>query len=415
MTGARPGLVRALLRRLWPRRWWARALVVAVPVLVLFALLDPLVGTVRVLAALVETILRPVLGSPHGRLIAVCVSLLAGAWLAVHLLRNRLRSLRAGLVLRHHLDALAAYLRDDRRRARELWLGVARGRGPLPSEYPRVRDDACLKLSRLALEADAPGEALAWALRVQPDNLPPALARSQAQLRARAVVATRESLAESCRRELAAALARWPDDVVLLRLQRDRQAADGDLLAAARTQERVWRAAEPAQAAVERHAAVQAFLAAADAALARDALDSAQECLDAARQIDGGFGGASLLDGDLRWRRGDLEGALRAWARVPGSAALARCAQALDAAPDRLSPREILECCPTEGGLLLVARAYARRGEARRAVRAARRAARHLGPSPTVSLVLAEVLRMAGDAGADAFADEATARLLGSA
>jgi len=412
MTGRRPSLLRTALRRLWPRRWWARLLCIAVPVVVLMLFVDPLIGLLRLLVALAEAVLGPILGSPHGRLVAVCASLVVAGWLILYLLRDRLRSLRAGLTLRHHLDALTAYLRDDRRRARELWLSIARGRGPVPAEYPHVREDACLKLARMALEQDAPGEALAWALRVSVDDLPPALARSQAQLRARAVVATRESLPESCRRELAAALARWPDDVVVLRLHRDRLRADGELLPAAQVQERVWRAAEPALVAVERDAAVQCYLAAGEAALARGALDEVEACLVGARAVDAGAAAMSLLEGDLRCRRGDLEGALRAWARVPGSAALARCAEAIDAEPDRLSPRQILECCPTEGGLLLVARAYARGGEPQRALRAARRAARCLGPSPTVSLVLAEVLRLAGDPGAEAFASEAAARLL---
>ncbi|MEZ5965370.1 MAG: hypothetical protein R3F56_16175 [Planctomycetota bacterium] len=414
MNGKRPSVARAVLRRLWPKRLWARVLVVALPLLLLAMVLDPVVGSVRLVVSVVDSVLRPVLGSPQGRLIVVCASLFLGAWLGVHLLRDRFRSLRAGLVLRQHLDALHAYLGDDRRRARDLWQGIARGRGPLPSEYPMVREDACLKLSRLALEDGAPGEALAWALRVAPQGLPTALGRSQAQLRARAVVATRESLPESIRREIESALSRWPEDVVLLRLYRDRLEQDGDLLEAARVQEKVWRAAEPTQTEAERERCVETYRRAAEVALAADAFDGGQECLDAVRRVDAGAEVVHWLDGELRWRRDDLEGALRAWARVPGSAALARCAQALDAAPDRLSPRAILECCPTEGGLLLVARAHARRGEVRQAVRAARRAARALGPSPTVSMVLAEVLRLAGDSGAEAFADEATARLLRS-
>lgn len=414
MTSARRNMFVAVVRRLWPRSWWGRALFIGVPLLLALTLLDPLVGLFGLLASLSEGVLRPILSDPNGRLLAVCVCLFIGAWLTLHLLRNRLRSLRAGLVLRRHLDGLAAYLRDDRRRARELWLGVARGRGPLPSEYKNVRADACLKLARLALEAGAPGEAMAWALRVHGDGLPPTLSRSLAQVRARAVIGTRDSLPESCRREVAAALARWPDDVVLLRLHRDLLLQDGELHAAAQVQERVWRAAEPARNASERDAVVQCYLAAAEAALARNALDDAKECVDGARAVDAAAVASSLIEGELRWRLDDLEGALRLWARVPGSAALARCAEALDAKPDRLSPREILECCPTEGGLLLVARVYARRGETRRALRAARRAARHLGPSPTVSVVLAEVLRMAGDPGAEAFVDEATARLLRS-
>lgn len=412
MTGPRRNLLLRAARRLWPRNRWARLLLVLVPLLVLLVLVDPIVGAVRLVVGLAEAVLRPILSDPGGRLVAVCISLLAGGLLSLHLLRNKLRSLRSGLVLRHHLDALGAYLRGDRRRARDLWLAIARGRGSPPSEYTCVREDACLKLARMALEDGRAGEALAWVLRVQPDGLPPALQRTQAQLRCRAVAATRDSLPESCRREIEAAVARWPDDAVLLRLQRDRALADGELVQAARVQERIWRAAEPAAAADERDTAVQLHLRAARAALAEDDVQRAAEACERARALDADAVAHSLLEGELRMRQDDLEGALRAWARVPGSAALTRCAEAVDVSPGRLTPRELLECCPTEGGLLLVARAHARLREPRRALRAARRAARQLGPTPTVSLVLAQVLREAGDPGADAFAAEAAARLL---
>jgi len=45
---------------------------------------------------------------------------------------------------------------------------------------------------------------------------------------------------------------------------------------------------------------------------------------------------------------------------------------------------------------LLVAREYARAGEHRRALRAARRAARSLGPTPSVTAILTEVLTLCG-------------------
>src|SRR5690606_31061242 len=314
-----------------------------------------------------STILAPLLRDPAGRLVAVCLALAIAAVLAVHLLRDRFRALRSGLLLRHHLEAMAHWLHGDARRARGLWRAVARSRAPLPAESRHVREHACLALARLALEAGDPGEATACVLRVHADALPDELRRLHAQLRARALVAMPESLPESTRRELELLVQRWPDDLVLLRLLRDRLAADGEHQHAAEVQERIWRAAEPAAAAQERDRLAQAWLAAAADRLAHDALDEAEAALAKAAGVDPQAAAASPLGGELRHRRGDLRGALRAWARVPGGAGIARAAAALDDCPEPPTPREILECTGTEGGLLLAARAFARAGDRRRA------------------------------------------------
>ena len=73
----------------------------------------------------------------------------------------------------------------------------------------------------------------------------------------------------------------------------------------------------------------------------------------------------------------------------------------------------MLECSPTEGALLLVAREYARSGDYDRALRAARRAARNLGPLPSVTAVLSEVLTLCGQhEEAAQIRDQAVVRLL---
>lgn len=77
-------------------------------------------------------------------------------------------------------------------------------------------------------------------------------------------------------------------------------------------------------------------------------------------------------------------------------AGLDRLAELLHAHPGAVEPRELLQFCPLEGTLLLVARELARQGNVAAAERAARRAAEALGPTPTVCAVLAEVLGLLG-------------------
>jgi hypothetical protein len=410
MTTTRRSWLRGAWRRMLPSSLWGKALLVAVPVLLLFAFVNPLVAVLRLLSESVAAVSAPFLRSPAGRLFAVCAALALAGYVAFRLLRERLRALRGGLLLRRHFDALAAWLAGDARRATDLWQRIVKSTAPLPPEYRAVRADAYLKLARLALASEQPGLALAWVLRV-PEGLPPVLERAHAQLRARAVVDAPGSLPATCAHEIGSALARFPDDLVLLRLQRDQFLATADAAGAAEVQERIWRGAEPARAAAERAAAVHTWLTAGAEALARRQYEDVERCLGRARAVDADLAAAQPLEGDLRWAQGDVRAALRAWSRVPGSAGLTRAAGALDDGAHGLTPRDVLECFATEGGLLLAARAFARAGDARRALRAAQQAARRLGPSPTVSAVLADVLRITGDPGAAAFAEEAVTRL----
>jgi hypothetical protein len=287
---------------------------------------------------------------------------------------------------------------------------VARARGPLPPEFPRLRDDACLKLARLALQAGAPARAQAWLLRVHDADLPQSMARSWVQLRAQVEIATPGALPASVERVVRESLARFPDDIVLLRLLRDLTAAQAQYAVAASTQERVARLGVDPD---ERTRLAALWLAAADQAWARGDAVSTESHLAAASVADRARAEHSLLPGELSLRGSDLRGALRQWARVPGSRGLRRCSEVLAAHPHALSPREILEVCPTQGGLLLAARAYAERGVTKAALRAARLAAGLLPDSPTAALAIADTLRRAGAPDAEAWVQAARTRLVG--
>lgn len=398
-------------RRMLPRGVWGRVLLIGIPVLVVLAFVSPVLGAIRALFELLGALLGPALRDPTGRLILVLASLVIGGLLAVHVLRDRIRRFRAGLVLRRHLDAVSAWLDGDGPRAKDAWQKLLSAE-PLPSEYRFVREDATLKLARQALQSGDVGAARVFLLQVRSEELPSALARAAAQLRAAVCAADSEALPQTRRREFAAALALFPDDAVLLELMRGQHAADGDARAALALRERLLQAVPPRARAEQREALAQDWLDLAAQALAAGEFASCQDALRNATTVDPRRADASLLPGELRLAQGDLPAALRAFARTPGSSGLARAAAALDVAGAKLSAREILECMPNAGGLLLAARAYARAGEHRRALRAARRAARTLGPSPTVAAVLAELLHAAGDPTAAGFTAEAVSRLV---
>jgi hypothetical protein len=125
---------------------------------------------------------------------------------------------------------------------------------------------------------------------------------------------------------------------------------------------------------------------------------------------------AGMLHGEILLRDGDVRAAVRAFGQTRTPEGLDRVAEVLAEHPGAMDLRELLECCPLQGTLLLVARDLARQGQHEQARRAAQKAAEALGPTPTVCSVLAEVLSLLGKPQeAQLLAEQAVRRLLAPA
>ncbi len=404
---------RAPFRWLLPRNRWLRYAIYALPVLLVLALFSPALQVVLQLFDLFLRVLEPMLQTTLGRSLLLVVVFATLGLLLFWLLQHRVRDLRADAVLGRHLEAVAALVGQDRHRCREALRRVARYRGPLPTNYPHLLADACLKLARLALAEQRADEALHWLLRIVETGLPPPLLRSLLQLRVAALRQQGAVLPASLVREVEAALQRCPDDAVLLSERRLLERAAGDLVAAAATQEQICKHAPPAAAAAARQGWQDDLLQAATAALAAGDLEVARKLQKKLAKADREGDLAMLLLGDIHRQAGDLRAALKAYGASRSASGLDRLAELLQGHPGLVEPRELLELCPLQGSLLLVAREFARQGDRERAERAARLAAEALGPTPTVCAVLAEVLSMLGkDAEARLLREQAVARLL---
>lgn len=404
---------RAPFRWLLPRNRLLRYAIYALPVLLVLALFSPALQVVLQVFDLCLRVLEPMLQTTLGRSLLLVLVFATLGLLLFWLLQHRVRDLRADAVLGRHLEAVAALVGQDRRRCREALRRVARHRGPLPVTYPHLLADACLKLARLALAEQRADEALHWLLRIVETELPPPLLRSLLQLRMMALRQQGAVLPASLVREVESALQRFPMDTVLLAERRLLERAAGDFAAAAATQELLCKHAAPAEAAAARQRWQDDLLQAATAALAAGDLDVARKLQKKLAKADRDGDLASLLLGDLHRQAGDLRGAGKAYGACRSASGLDRLAELLQAHPGLFEPRELLELCPMQGSLLLVAREYARQGDLQRAERAARLAAETLGPTPTVCAVLAEVLAMLGKpAEARLLREQAVARLL---
>jgi tetratricopeptide (TPR) repeat protein len=403
----------APFRALLPKNPWMRALVYALPVVLLLALFSPALDVVVKLVELVLRVIEPLLHTTLGRVVLLLLVFALGGAFVVWLLQHRVRDMRAEAVLGRHLQAVAALVGHDVRRSRELLRKVARYRGAPPLRYPHVVADANLKLARLALDGGRLDEALGWLARVIEPGLPDELLRSLLQLRVRAWRRQGELLPGALRGEVERAVERFPDDPVLLGEWRDLVQETGDPAAIAAAQEKVHQHAPPAAAGRERQRWIEALVVAGRAALAAGDRDGARKVARKLARADQDGPSSGLLLGDVHRAAGEFRQAIKAWGATRSPLGLDRVAELLTEHPGAIEPRELLESCPLQGTLLLVARELARIGESARAERAARLAAEALGPTATVCAVLAEVLELLGrDAKARLLREQTVARLL---
>jgi hypothetical protein len=264
----------------------------------------------------------------------------------------------------------------------------------------------------MCLECSAVDEALGWLTRVIEPGLPKELLRSLLQLRVRALRLQGEVLPAALTAEIRRAVERFPNDYHLLCELRDLLASSGDAEVAS-VQERVCKHAPPSVQARERQRLVAELESAGQRLLREGDHDGGRKIAKKLSQVDKDGASGGLLLGDLHRSSGDLHKAIRAYGATRSPEGLDRIAELLTEHPGAVDPRELLECCPMQGTLLLVARELARQGESARAERAARVAAESLGPTATVCAVLAEVLQLLGkDDKARLLREQAVARLL---
>lgn len=403
----------APVRLLLPKNPWLRLLVIALPILLVLALFGPAVDVLLKLLDLGFRVLQPMLETTVGRILLLLVAFTLGGALVFWLLRSRVATMRGEAVLGRHLAATARLVSHDHRQCREAFAKVARYRGPAPERYPHVVADASLKLARLALERDRVDEALGWLARVVERDLPKELLRSLLQLRCRVLTRQGKVLPETLHEEVGAAVTRFPDDAVLLAEWRDLHAARGDLAATVEAQERLADAVPPARRGAERQQLVHWLRRWGEERLAAGDESGTRRIAKRLQKLDPSGGSGGILLGEWLAKCGDVRGAAKAFGSTRAPAAFGHLAALLDRHPNCLEPRELLELCPLQGTMLLVARELARQGRRDDAERAARMAAETLGPTETVCEVLAEVLALLGrDAQARLLREQAVARLL---
>jgi len=402
----------APVKAILPKNPWLRVLVYALPFVLLLALFGPALQVVIKLMELVMRVVEPLLHTTLGRIVLLLVVFTLGGVFAVWLLKSRVREMRGQAVLGRHLQATGALVGLDLKKSRDGFRKVSRYRGPLPDRYPHVVQDSNLKLARMCLERGAVDEALGWLTRVIEPGLPKELLRSLLQLRVRAMRLQGEVLPAALTAEIRRAVERFPNDYHLLCELRDLLASSGDAEVAS-VQERVCKHAPPAVQARERQRLVAELESAGQRLLREGDHDGGRKIAKKLSQVDKDGASGGLLLGDLHRSSGDLHKAIRAYGATRSPEGLDRIAELLTEHPGAVDPRELLECCPMQGTLLLVARELARQGESARAERAARVAAESLGPTATVCAVLAEVLQLLGkDDKARLLREQAVARLL---
>ena len=403
----------APFRALLPKNPWLRLLIFAIPILLLLTFLQPVVNLLTKGIELAIQLVAPFFANPAGRLVLLNLILVFALVITWFVVRGRVRRLLSGLVLKRHLEGLAALIGGDENLAEQRFSKVARTKREPPPEYEGLVQDAQLKLARLALQRGQVDEALLWIARVREKGLRKELQRSLVQLRAEAFLAQGGILPEAVEQSLMDALAAFPDDRKLLGLLRSVLISRGAWLLASEQQEAIFARAPAHRKDAERATLLADLARAGETALQAGDLDAAKSCAKRARAADPDAPTAGMLLGKILALEGDPRAALKQWGRTRSHHALELMGKVLDADQKLMTPRELVNLSPTHGTLLLLAKLYAKRGEGRKALRAVRHAARVLGPTPEVVLVLKEVLESVGEsAEAARVCEEAVLRLL---
>ncbi|MEZ5989607.1 MAG: hypothetical protein R3F30_10855 [Planctomycetota bacterium] len=380
----------------WLRRHpWLRRLLIALPILLVLALLEPVVGLVEKLLSLLERILGPLLDTAVGRAVLLVLVLLLLAFLVYAFARDRVLDLFRRHALSRHLRACEALLQAHHAEARRGFQAVLRlgrwfdlAKGPA-AEHGDLAVDARLKLARMALEDEGPKRAHAILARVPRNRATGSLALSHAELSARVYAVHPGQLQASVLEVLAEAHETWPGHPGVAELYVERLLAQGRGEDAADVLGRTLRKARKSQGDRVRRRLAALELALARAALAAGDLAKARARLKRAGQHDE-TEELLLLRADLALAEGQVDVALRVLAEVESPLAKERIRRLL--ADGIVDARKLLASVPRLDALVALAEHYLAQGDLRRAGRALRACLREGEPSPRLFALWASFL-----------------------
>jgi len=375
------------------RHPWQRRFVVALPFLIVLALVAPVLNAFGSIVTLLRQVITPLTGTGLGRAILLVVMLGLVA-LGVYLFaRDRVIDVLRRYVLSLHLRAIEALLQGREARAARLFRRVA-GIGRLVDLSAGATAgygldiDARLKLARLELAADLPRKARAELARIPVRDLDGRLALSHAELNARVFAKHPDHLPESVLQVLDDSHRTWPAHFGIADLLAERLVDTGQGRRAAEVWERCYKASKQNPKVAERLASLYRRLAREQ--LQGGDFDDSMRLLKSSLRY-GDSEEALLLKADLHLARRELGVALQVLEAIPTPAAKARLAELLrhDSVP--VDPRRLLLHIPRRDTLLALAEHWLETGDLRKAGRALRICLRETGSSPRLLTLLASL------------------------
>ena len=357
------------------RHPWQKRLLIAIPILLVLALLDPVLGLMEKLLSLIERILTPLLDTGIGRAVLLILLLLVLALLAYAFAKERILDLFRRYALSLHLKGSEALLLEKRPEARRYFQAVLRlgrgfdlSRGPAAG-YGDLRIDARIKLARMSLDEGQAKKARAWLARIPISRLDGSLALSHAELEARIYAAHPDHLRQSVGDSLARSHDTWPGHPGICGLYVDHLLAEGEEEKAAEVLAKTLRKARKSHQEQVRHR-----LSAIQLGLARRSLHDGDLKL-ASQWLKKSLGHHEseeglLLRADLHLAHGELEPALRVLAGLDSPIAKTRFRRLLR--EGTVDARSLLAAVPRQDALDALAEHYLDGGDLRKAGRALR-------------------------------------------
>lgn len=386
---------------------WIRRLLWLTPILIVLAVLNPVIGTVDKLFALVGRLLSPMLETGVGRAVLGILVVLLVAAIVYAFFKERVLDAFRRYGLSMQLRGLEARLLGRPADAARAFRAVTRlgrfvdlGKGSA-SSHGSLLVAARLELARLRLAEGEARRARSELARIPRKHLTKRQKLAVAELEARVAIEIPGGIAANAVRKLREAHEAWPAHPGIAELLAHRLEADGDRESAATVLRDTLRKVSKIQAPRIQKSLARLELRLSEDALLLGELPLAQKHVDRALRLDESEE-AMLQKANLLLAREDLDGALRILGDLGTPAAKARAQELLRAQDIPLDAAKLLERMPRRGSLLSLAEYWYEGGDLRRARRSLEIVLRDAeSPSPRALALLASI-RMEEDAPDDA-------------
>lgn len=324
------------LRDAWKGKRYLRWILIAIPLILILAILGSVMAIVEPFVRIVGAVLNLLVESREGRFIFLNLVILVLLFFLYKKGKKIVSSLFGYQALGRFLEGLNLLALEEPGGALKKFRKVYRTGKVFDLEkwvpaYPEITSHAILKIAFSCQKLGMYNEGMKWLEILSSRPLSSFLRKNAAEVKAVIYALNSELLPETVEKEIEKVLKDYPKNIRVLYAQRDRFERAGDLPAALAVQEKICRAALGKEKKREMRNLCTFYLRLAKEHLSHGNSGKAREAFLKAAGADRRNPLPSLFLGDLENQNGNPKEALEFWSRVPSYPAFQRILQALRA------------------------------------------------------------------------------------